>query len=234
MEKRPFLFFLLVSLGCHGFFFIFLLNSAVWNLVKKDMTIATPVSIRVDMVGLPDWPSKKEMKKEKKKKPVFISETKRTKQKKKKSKKTAKKSQSLKKKEMAGAQDKSNPLSGSKKTINKGNQLNEGGAEKGKNTLDLQQVSEINNYFTVVEEQIKSHWNLPKYLTDIDLTDEIEIKINDRGEIVYKQIVVSSGNDLFDSLVLKAMERAAPYPPPPASVQALIKDGIIFKLSSKN
>ena len=231
MEKRPFLFFLLVSFGCHVFFIVFLLSSAdLWNLVKKDVTIVTPVSIRVDMVKLPDLYSERGIKKEQKKKPVFLSKTEKPK---KKSKKDTKKSKSLKKKEMAGAQDKKNRPSGSKKTINKGNQLAEG-AKEGKDILNSQQVSEINNYFTVVEEQIKSHWNLPKYLTDIDLTDEIEIKINDRGEMIYKQIIVSSGNDLFDSLVLKAMENAAPYPPPPASVRALIKDGIVFKLSSKN
>ena len=92
----------------------------------------------------------------------------------------------------------------------------------------------INQYLTNVTDKIKLNWNLPKYLTELNLTAQIEIQINDRGKMIYKQMLVSSNNDLFDSYVLKATENSAPYPPPPADVKDLLKSGVVLILSSKD
>ena len=237
IEKRPFLLFLLASFGFHSFLIIFLLSSSnLWRFFRKDQKI-TPVSIRVDMVGLPDLSSKKVKAKKKQKKPVVIPN-----EIKKKPKPKSKKTKIEKKVEKAKDSERQDqdhrkkvqntPLESKQKVV-KGNQLSEG-AKEGDKTLSSQQVSEINIYFSAVEGQIKAYWNLPKYLMDLDLTAQIEIKINNKGEIKDKVIVVSSGNDLFDSQVLKAMNNASPYPSPPVSVQKIIQDGIVFTLHSKD
>ena len=116
---------------------------------------------------------------------------------------------------------------------NKGNRLSEG-QSTGDGELNPEQLSEINTYFSNIESRMKAYWNLPKHLLDQALIAQIEVKINNQGEMIAKKIVQSSGNDLFDSQALKAMEKASPYPPPPKSVQKIIQDGIVFTLNSKN
>ena len=108
------------------------------------------------------------------------------------------------------------------------------GAKKGKEVLNSEKMEAINQYLTIVADKIKLNWNLPKYLTELNLTAQIEIQINDGGEMIYKQMLVSSNNDLFDSYVLKATENAAPYPPPQDDVKDLLKGGVVLILSSKD
>lgn len=238
LEARPFLFFLLASLGFHIVLIIFFFSSNnLWSIFRKSSLNIEPMSIQVDMVALPDLPVKRQQKK--KEKAVLIpKESKKQKPKKSEKKKNELKSKdrpkpSSDKKITSPANKKIASPANKKDKINKGNQLVEG-AKKGKNILSSQEMNEINIYFSAVEEKIKSFWNLPKYLTDIDLTAQIEMKISPNGMLKTRKIEISSGNDLFDSLVLKSIENAAPYPVPPASVQNLIKNGIILSLSSRN
>lgn len=235
-EKHGFSFFLAVSFAIHIFLSVlFLSSSHFWDFFRKDKKIISPVSIRVDMVGLPDLPSKKEITKEKKEKPVLLPKKPKELKKKEKQKHRSqdpKKTKESKKKKQTETQKKKKTSPDSEKEITKGNRLSEG-AKKGEEILSSQQMSDINAYMMVVKEKITANWNLPSYLTDIRLTAQIEIRINNQGEMIYKQIVLSSGNELFDSYVLKAIENAAPYLPPPASVRNLIQDGIIFNLDSR-
>lgn len=239
MENRPFSFFLLLSFGLHILLIVFFLSSKnLRMLFAGDKEVVIPPSIRVDMVGLPDLPVQPK-KLVKKRKPIATVSEKSKKPAKSKTKpikkqKSDKKEKTVQKKEKGkSAKEIQNVSSNSKPDVNKGNQLTEG-ADKGKDLLSEQQISEINIYFSGVEDQIKSHWNLPKYLIDMDLTAQIEIQINNRGKMTSRQIVGSSGNELFDSQVLKAMESASPYPPPPASVQKIIRGGIVFTLNSRD
>ncbi len=242
-KQKSFSFFLLFSICVHAVVVIFFMGLNNFSLFFKKENI-TPISIRVDVVGLPDLPAKGKTVKIQKEKPVLLPD-KRTKPKKppsQKKLKEKKKDQSLedskqkkelKKVEQTKIQNEKKEDIDSEKTVNKGNQLTKG-AEKGEEVLSSQEMAEINMYLTIVIEQIRANWNLPRYLKDMNLIAEVDIKINDRGEMVYKQIVLSSGNDVFDNWMLKAMENAAPYPPPPDSVQHLIRDGIVVSMSSKN
>lgn len=241
LENMSFRFFLLFSLGIHFILiFFFIVGGNLFALFKKKQRIVVPPSVRVDMVALPDFPAVKKAKK-KKEKPVLISDKKEKKKAPPKQKKKKKITKSKKKPDdkltKAKKKPEKEPLkkagSDSKKKINKGNKLSQG-VEKGKEVLNAQQQEEINAYFLVISDRIRAFWNLPKYITEQSLTAEIEIKINNKGEMTYKNLDVSSGNDLFDSRVLKAMESAAPYPPPPSNVQSLIRNGIILRLSSRD
>jgi len=221
-EEKTFRFFLFLSFILHTSLFLFILSSNQLNFFFiKNKKVVAPVSISVDMVGLPDF-QKQEKKRKIKKKPVVLT---------KKSKKFVK-SKTKKKDKFLEKNDKSKKKYSNKKS-NKGNKLMKG-SKKGQNTLNSEQISEINIYFTDVEKQIRSYWNLPKYLMDMDLVTQVEIRINNKGQITSQKIVGSSGNDLFDGQVLKAMEEASPYPSPPKSVQRVIQDGIVFTLHSRN
>lgn len=225
-EKQALSLFLMLSFGIHVVLAILFLNlNDFWGIFRRDDKIIEPASIRVDMVGLPDLPLKKETVEAKKEKPVLLPE--KTKKKTRKKEKDSKQTKDLKKKEVVKTQKKKKDSPVTKQKINKGNQIAEG-AKKGAEILSSQQTAEINIYMAIVIEQVRARYNLPKYLTDHNLTAQIEIRINSNGEMIYKQIASSSNNELFDSQVLKAIENAAPYPPPPDSVKDLIKDGIIF------
>ena len=115
----------------------------------------------------------------------------------------------------------------------KGNQIVKG-VEKDDKSFDSKQMEIINIYLTEIISKIKRNWNLPKYLTDINLSAQIEVKINDQGELVYKKIISSSGNDFFDNQVLRAIENTAPYPLPHKSIKKMIRKGIVFSLFSQD
>ena len=247
-NKRGFFFFLMLSCSIHIFSVVFFLSSnRLWDFFSQDKIIV-PASIRVDMVALPDFPSKRETVKKKEKPAVLpVKEVKKKPEKTKKPEKIG----DLKKKEVQkqqlqepkekkppeerdtdDTQNEQEKPSDLEEKVNKGNQIVEG-EEKGEEILNQQQMLEINTYMMSVKAQTEANWNLPKYLTDMNLTAQIEIRINNEGGMIYKQIVLSSGNELFDSYVLKAIENSAPYPPPPANVRDLIRSGIVLSLDSR-
>ena len=236
-EKYPFFFFLFTSLLIHVFFIIiFITSNRLRNLFDRNQNIVTPTAIRVDMVALPDLPSQKKAV-QVKKQPVIIPKKQKNKKEKIKKekieKKRIKKKKKPEKKESSQKGDSAPSINDPKPEINKGNQLAEG-AKKGEEALDSQKMEAINQYLTNITDKIKLNWNLPKYLTELNLMAQIEIQINDRGEMIYKQMLVSSNNDLFDSYVLKATENAAPYSPPPVDVKDFLKGGVVLILSSKD
>ena len=242
-NKRDFFFFLMLSCSIHILSVVFFLGSnRLWNLFSQGKIIV-PASIRVDMVALPDLPSKEETverqekpavlpAKEVKKKPEKIKDLKK-KETQKQQLQDPKEKKPPKKKNTGDAQKEQKKSSSDlEEKVNKGHQIVEGEKE-GEEILNQQQMLEINTYMMSIKEQTEANWNLPKYLTDMNLTSQIEIRINNEGGMIYKQIVLSSGNELFDSYVLKAIENSAPYPPPPVNVRDLIRSGIILSLDSR-
>ncbi len=232
-ERAEFFWFFALSLVFHVFAILFFIGSKNFIQLffeKKPQKIA-PMSIRVDTVALPDFQPKEEFEEETVEKPSFKPKIKKPE-----NKLTQSKKQKLKKKPKAKKiikKSKSKKQNQTKKTVErKGNQKSEG-ADKGQD-LSKGQLLEIEMYNNIVRNQIHSYWNLPQHLMDSFLTAQIEIKINNKGELIEKQILISSGNDLFDSKVLKTVESSAPFSPPPASVQRLIEDGIVLNLTSRD
>jgi len=206
MKIYGFYFYLCMSLLAHLIVIaLCFLTNISWNVNPKKKIYS---SIQIDTIGLPELQKRTASKV---KKPASVSF------KKTKSKKQVKVQKTkLKKKQL-------------KKT--KGNRLSKG-TKGGQATQE--QMADINIYLTRIIGKIKLNWNLPKYLSHKNYFTQLEIKINTKGEIVYKQVIRSSANDIFDSRVLKALENSAPFPPPPRSVQKLISDGIVIGLSSKD
>ena len=229
---------------------LYLKTGDLWPFFKKDIYIATSSSIHVDMVGLPDLLPKKvpssrkniklknkdKKKKSVKKKPKLSppkkkllkpEPVKKPESKKPSVNKSPEPKASLPKPQLEAVKPES---SNSEKQIRKGNKIIKGD-EQGEEVLNSELMSAI--YTRAIKQKTKAHWNLPKYLTDSYLTTQIEIRINKQGHVIYKQIVLSSGNDMFDSYVLKAIEDSTPYPVPPDYIQDSVQDGIVFILDSR-
>ena len=88
-------------------------------------------------------------------------------------------------------------------------------------------------YIFHIKEKIQAVWNIPKHLAESNLQTLVEVKILKTGALTEKKITVSSQNPLFDQLVLKALEKSAPFPPMPQELEQLNPDGIfVFRLNS--
>ncbi len=228
-EKYSPLSFFFISFAAHGLvIFLIFQSERFWSFFDRESQVVLPPALRVDMVALPDLPSQSKPA-EAKKRPIAWPKKEKKKIKRKKKLKT--KSKQEKRQNKPSAQD--NKAKSAQKKLNKGNRLAEG-EDKGQEALDAQKMEIINKYFMGIEDRIKSNWGLPKHLMDLNLKAQIEIRINDRGELMARQLLFSSNNDLFDSYVLKAAENAAPYPPPPADVKNLLRDGVVLTLTSQN
>lgn len=230
-NKNNLMFFVWLSVVLHGLvLFIVLINFVFTKFsFKKPKPIL--MAVRVDTIALPDYIPKQKphiKKKSIKKKPLLISKKEKSFLKKKKKRKTHKKKNTASKK----LKDNLKKQTVHKKQ-NKGNKLSKGG-KTGDNIISKQVLSSIYHYTAQIKNIIRSHWNLPKYLTDIHLIVQIELKINPDGSVFYQGIDSSSGNDLFDTYVLRVISKSAPFPAPPDVVKKYVQDeGFVLSVPSR-
>ena len=105
----------------------------------------------------------------------------------------------------------------------KGNVVTSGSSLKG---LDKLQYDE---YFGRLEQHVKNHWVLPQWLADKDLRTQVLVKIDERGFVTSKEIMTSSGDQVFDNMALEAVEKSSPAPVAPTKLQNLIAtQGVVF------
>ncbi len=72
------------------------------------------------------------------------------------------------------------------------------------------------DYYSIVVARIKEHYLAPPSLDrDKDLEAVVAIRIARDGRVTVDRIEKSSGNRLFDRVVVKAINDASPLPPPP-------------------
>ena len=81
---------------------------------------------------------------------------------------------------------------------------------------------EFFKYKEVLEKHIKANWNW--FDTSKPYQAQIQMSIDERGNITKYEIVASSGNSKYDDSVLRAVQKATPLPPPPANVYEFFKD----------
>lgn len=105
----------------------------------------------------------------------------------------------------------------------KGNVVNQGEGLTG-----LEKI-EFDRYFSDIEKKLKQHWNLPKWLVEAKLRGQALVTLDASGQVVRRQILTSSGNEVFDAQVLAAIDGASPFPEPPARLKnVLALKGIVF------
>lgn len=101
----------------------------------------------------------------------------------------------------------------------KGNILSKGSALMGEQNMDT------DLYVDELVSRIREHWNLPLWLKNQRLVAKVMLYIDSRGDIARVVFTQRSGNDQFDSQVMKAIELSAPFPRPNAEIKS---DGILL------
>lgn len=105
----------------------------------------------------------------------------------------------------------------------KGNQVTQGDGLTG-----LEKI-EFDRYFGSIETQIRSNWNLPGWLAQAELKAQALVLIDAAGQVIKRQVIKSSGNEVFDAQVLDAIDKSSPFPQPPDRLKnVLALKGIIF------
>ncbi len=104
----------------------------------------------------------------------------------------------------------------------KGNKISKGSALTGEAKTSLETT-----YDDVILERVRSNWELPKWLQEQNLSAQVLLFIDGRGQIRSFKIVKSSGNDQFDSEVKRTLQASAPFPLPPTEIASdLVSNGI--------
>ncbi len=105
----------------------------------------------------------------------------------------------------------------------KGNVLSAGDSLTGLNALDYE------SYFTTLKEKIQKNFIIPQWLAEAQLRAQVLVKIDERGYVISRQLVESSGQEVFDQKVLEAIDHSSPFSPPPERlVQIMSIQGLTF------
>lgn len=106
------------------------------------------------------------------------------------------------------------------------------GAVDGDPSGDSAQA-EGERYYGQLSAQVKRFYDVSQTIPDqerIRLVAQVALFIDPSGQLARSRLAKSSGNDLFDSAVLAAVKRAAPFaPPPPHLRSALQRYGIVLQ-----
>lgn len=89
------------------------------------------------------------------------------------------------------------------------------------------------DYNDLLKAKVERAYVLPTTLSDeerIRLWTNLFIKVGDSGELLDAKLSPSSGNAAFDSAVLAAAKKAAPFPPPPIQLRDFYRQGVGMKV----
>lgn len=105
----------------------------------------------------------------------------------------------------------------------KGNVLSPGEDLAGLDALDHK------SYFASLKRQVQKFFVLPQWLAESTLRAQALVKIDERGYVVSRELVISSGDAGFDAKVFEAIDAASPFPaPPPRLVNMIALNGLLF------
>jgi colicin import membrane protein len=93
------------------------------------------------------------------------------------------------------------------------------------NSLTGLEKIDYDRYLSSLEEKLRQNWSLPQWLADAKLRGQAVVLIDTSGAIKKKWVVKSSGNPEFDAMMMDAIEKSAPFPPPPGR----LRDVLAFK-----
>jgi len=92
---------------------------------------------------------------------------------------------------------------------------------KGTDLVGVEKI-EYSNYKSTLHQAISKEWDLPKWLLEGDLRAIALIKIDEDGNLVFKEVVSSSGNSIYDEKVMEAIVDSAPFSPPPSKFKKIV------------
>lgn len=94
-----------------------------------------------------------------------------------------------------------------------GNKLSQGNSLTGLDKL------EYDRYFDEISQKMRANFSFPQWLADAGYKVQVQVLVDERGYIIRKFIVKSSGNDVFDAKAIEAVEASSPLPAPPQRLQ---------------
>jgi colicin import membrane protein len=104
------------------------------------------------------------------------------------------------------------------------------GVGPGTGSAGIQQDLQFLLYYRTVQQKIKKAWSFPGGPSD--LTATVSFAIGPDGSLTAVRVTKSSRDPAFDESVIRAIRRAAPFPPPPDKYRSEFAGGIeaLFKL----
>ena len=106
----------------------------------------------------------------------------------------------------------------------------EGAADGDPSGDSAQQEGE--RYFGLLKSVVHRHYEVDDTIPESErrqLKAEVALRIGHSGELIEVRLLKASGNELFDTAVLAAIKKTAPFTPPPEHLkQALKQDGVAF------
>jgi colicin import membrane protein len=245
-ESRIFRKSLQYSLAAHVFIFLFF---TIKTFMMPNEKIDYSTAVRVDIVALPDKlsPDTQLAPKEEPIKNTLPTETKLTtdtkpKAESKPEKKAEPDTLSLKKskskqqealdrlKKMSALDKIRNEVETSKKRAQalekisqvKGNVLSAGSSLTGLNKL------QHDEYVSLLDQHIKQNWTKPKWI-EKELRARVRVKIDSDGQILSRELTMTSGDPIYDETVLNTVDSSAPFPRPPEKfVEIVAARGILI------
>src|SRR5690606_991978 len=209
--------FIIMSTVIH---FSLALSVLVKGILTSHQTIIVPPSVRVDMVALPakmtEAPAQKKPSAEPKKLPQKDTKENKVKDVKEQQKKAIEKLAAMnaidKLRNEVRNEEKASDTPPAEKQY-KGNIISSGNSFTGLSRL------RVNDDLDILTSRIHQHWVLPQWLSDANLKASVLMAVDQRGHLIRREIYLSSGNTVFDSSCLAAIEQASPFDPPPAEVE---------------
>lgn len=111
-----------------------------------------------------------------------------------------------------------------KSAVIKGNKVSEGNALTGLEQIDF------DKYLAELQARLNANFEIPQWLADANLSAVVVITIDQRGYVTRKTMTKSSGNTVFDTIVMGTIEKSSPMPPPPDRLRGrLATSGIPVK-----
>ena len=104
------------------------------------------------------------------------------------------------------------------------------GVGPGEGSEGILKDAEFLLYYNTVQDQIKKAWNFTGGSND--LTATVDFAIGPDGTLTGAKVGTSSNDSAFDDSVIRAIRRAAPFPPPPDKFRDQFSSGIkaVFQL----
>ena len=69
-------------------------------------------------------------------------------------------------------------------------------------------------YVSILDQHIKQNWTKPKWI-EKELRARVRVKIDENGQIISRELVLSSGDSIYDENVISTIESSVPFPKPP-------------------
>ncbi len=98
------------------------------------------------------------------------------------------------------------------------------GVGPGKGSNGIQKDPEFLLYYETVRKRIKDAWSFPG--ANNDLTTEVLFAIGPNGDLTGVKVLETSRDTAFDESVVRAIRRAAPFPPPPEKYRSQFEQGV--------